>query len=50
MCFRNFGVGDELVSHISRRSIDLLKAYYKDDMSRKDWNLVKVLKEIFKIP
>ncbi|XP_052297451.1 eukaryotic translation initiation factor 5B-like [Citrus sinensis] len=48
--FRNFGVGDELVSHISRRSIDLLKAYYKDDMSRKDWNLVKVLKKIFKIP
>ncbi|GAY63149.1 hypothetical protein CUMW_223320 [Citrus unshiu] len=41
--FRNFGVGDELVSHISRRSIDLLKAYYKDDMSRKDWNLVKIL-------
>ncbi|KAK9215732.1 hypothetical protein WN944_007738 [Citrus x changshan-huyou] len=50
MFFRNFGVGDERVSHISRRSIDLLKAYYKDDMSRKDWNLVKVLKEIFKIP
>ncbi|KAL9450280.1 hypothetical protein AB3S75_012087 [Citrus x aurantiifolia] len=47
MCFRNFGVGDELVSHISRRSIDLLKAYYKDDMSRKDWNLVKGAEENF---
>ncbi|KAH9755647.1 eukaryotic translation initiation factor 5B [Citrus sinensis] len=55
MCFRNFGVGDELVSHISRRvnvsNIGLLTvaSNFQDDMSRKDWNLVKVLKKIFKI-
>ncbi|KAH9689789.1 eukaryotic translation initiation factor 5B [Citrus sinensis] len=45
--FRNFGVGDELVSHISRRvnvsNIGLLTvaSNFQDDMSRKDWNLVK---------
>ncbi|KAH9755645.1 eukaryotic translation initiation factor 5B [Citrus sinensis] len=48
MCFRNFGVGDELVSHISRRvnvsNIGLLTvaSNFQDDMSRKDWNLVKL--------
>ncbi|KAH9689791.1 eukaryotic translation initiation factor 5B [Citrus sinensis] len=46
--FRNFGVGDELVSHISRRvnvsNIGLLTvaSNFQDDMSRKDWNLVKL--------
>ncbi|TXG60216.1 hypothetical protein EZV62_014789 [Acer yangbiense] len=46
---RHFDVEDELVSHISRRSIDVLKAYYQDDLSREEWKLVVKLKNLFKI-
>ncbi|KAL5710722.1 hypothetical protein ACHQM5_021252 [Ranunculus cassubicifolius] len=42
-------VGDELVSHISRSSIDVLKAYYREESSMEDWELVKKLKRLFKI-
>ncbi|KAK2656415.1 hypothetical protein Ddye_009467 [Dipteronia dyeriana] len=45
---RHFDVEDELVSHISRRSIDVLKAYYRDDLSRDEWKLVVKL-NLFKI-
>ncbi|XP_024022902.1 eukaryotic translation initiation factor 5B [Morus notabilis] len=47
---RHFKIDDVLVSHISRRSIDVLKAYYRDDLSPEDWRLVNKLKCIFKIP
>ncbi|KAI9200147.1 hypothetical protein LWI28_003411 [Acer negundo] len=46
---RHFDVEDELVSHISRRSIDILKANYRDDLSIDDWKLVVKLKNLFKI-
>ncbi|GMN55543.1 hypothetical protein TIFTF001_024661 [Ficus carica] len=46
---RHFELEDELVSHISRRSIDLLKANYRDDPSMKEWKLVVKLKNLFKI-
>ncbi|KAL6192388.1 hypothetical protein ACLB2K_033478 [Fragaria x ananassa] len=39
---------DELVSHISRRSIDVLNSYYQNDPSV-DWKLVQKFKTIFKI-
>ncbi|XP_008809293.2 eukaryotic translation initiation factor 5B-like [Phoenix dactylifera] len=47
---RHFEIDDELVSHISRRSIDILKANYRDDLSLEEWKLVVRLKQIFKIP
>ncbi|OMO52019.1 hypothetical protein CCACVL1_29425 [Corchorus capsularis] len=41
---RHFELEDELVSHISRRSIDILKANYRDDLSLEEWKLVQRLK------
>lgn len=47
---RHFEMEDALVSHITRRSIDILKANYRDDLSMEDWKLVLKLKNLFKIP
>ncbi|CAJ2629875.1 unnamed protein product [Trifolium pratense] len=46
---RHFEIDDELVSHISRRSIDILKTNYRDDLSMDEWKLVVKLKSLFKI-
>ncbi|CAL9006066.1 unnamed protein product [Prunus brigantina] len=46
---RHFGIEDELVSHISRRSIDALKANYRDELSNDEWKLVVKLKKLFEI-
>ncbi|KMT05239.1 hypothetical protein BVRB_7g173810 [Beta vulgaris subsp. vulgaris] len=48
---RHFDIDDELVSHISRKSIDVLKANYRhdDSMSKEDWRLLLKLKNLFKI-
>ncbi|CAH8258394.1 unnamed protein product [Arabidopsis lyrata] len=46
---RHFDMEDELVSHISRRSIDILKTNYRDELSLEEWKLVVKLKNIFKI-
>ncbi|PKI57443.1 hypothetical protein CRG98_022094 [Punica granatum] len=46
---RHFDLEDELVSHISRRSIDILKTNYRDDLSIEEWKLVVKLKSLFKI-
>ncbi|KAL9261388.1 Eukaryotic translation initiation factor 5B-like protein [Drosera capensis] len=46
---RHFELEDELVSHVSRKSIDVLKANYRDDLSMEDWRLVVKLKTLFKI-
>ncbi|KAL7245938.1 hypothetical protein ACSBR2_001130 [Camellia fascicularis] len=46
---RHFEIEDELVSHISWRSIDVLRANYRDDLSLEEWKLVVTLKSLFKI-
>ncbi|CAI0457358.1 unnamed protein product [Linum tenue] len=46
---RHFDIDDELVSHISRSSIDILKENYRDELSIDEWKLVVKLKSIFKI-
>ncbi|XP_019083407.1 PREDICTED: eukaryotic translation initiation factor 5B-like [Camelina sativa] len=46
---RHFDMEDELVSHISRRSIDILKKDYRDELEFDEWKLVVKLKNIFKI-
>eukprot|EP00252_Welwitschia_mirabilis_P019493 TRINITY_DN452_c0_g2_i1.p1 TRINITY_DN452_c0_g2~~TRINITY_DN452_c0_g2_i1.p1 ORF type:complete len:1534 (-),score=519.42 TRINITY_DN452_c0_g2_i1:477-5078(-) len=50
MVGRHFDVEDELVSHVTRRSIDILKENYRDDLTIEDWRLVLKLKKLFKIP
>ncbi|XP_010471841.1 PREDICTED: eukaryotic translation initiation factor 5B-like isoform X1 [Camelina sativa] len=46
---RHFDMEDELVSHISRRSIDILKKDFRDELELDEWKLVVKLKNIFKI-
>ncbi|KAJ5740517.1 Eukaryotic translation initiation factor 5B [Penicillium malachiteum] len=41
---------DQLYSHISRASIDTLKEFYRADVTRDEWALVKKLKGTFEIP
>jgi translation initiation factor 5B len=46
---RHFEIEDELLSDISRHSIELLKKHFCDSMSQEDWALLKKLKRIHKI-
>ncbi|XP_057424818.1 eukaryotic translation initiation factor 5B-like isoform X2 [Lotus japonicus] len=46
---RHFEINDELVSHISRRSIDILKTNYRDELSNEEWRLLVALKKLFQI-
>ncbi|PIA44237.1 hypothetical protein AQUCO_01700086v1 [Aquilegia coerulea] len=46
---RHFEVEDELVSRITRSSIDVVKANYRDDLSKENWRLLVKLKNLFKI-
>ncbi|KAL6567655.1 hypothetical protein OROGR_001323 [Orobanche gracilis] len=46
---RHFEIHDELVSHISRRSIDILKTNYRGELSNEQWRLLVNLKNLFKI-
>ncbi|KNA24578.1 hypothetical protein SOVF_014450 [Spinacia oleracea] len=48
---RHFEADDELVSRISRKSIDVLKANYRNDpsMPTENWKLLVKLKNLFKI-
>ena len=49
-CFgRHFTEEDELVSLLTRKSIDKLKEHYWDEMLKSDWNLVRKLKKVFDI-
>jgi len=49
MVGRHFEENNLLVSRISRESIDLLKQWWRDDVSIKDWKLIKELKNTFDI-
>lgn len=46
---RHFDEKDELLSHISRQSIDVLKTNFKADVSTEEWMLIKALKPRFNI-
>jgi translation initiation factor 5B len=41
---------DALYSLISRKSIDTLKEFYRDEVSKDEWNLIKKMKPLFDIP
>ncbi|GLB33308.1 putative translation-initiation factor 2 [Lyophyllum shimeji] len=47
---RHFDDKDEILSHISRQSIDVLKESFKADVSMEEWHLIKALKPRFGIP
>jgi len=49
MAGRHFELKDRLVSILSRESIDALKKYFRDEMSKTDWELVKKMKPLFNI-
>ena len=46
---RHFTIGDELISRISRQSIDAVKSYFKEDLTKQDWKLMLKLKKRFDI-
>lgn len=46
---RHFEEQNQLASLLTRESIDALKEYFMDDMSKDDWKLVKALKTTFAI-
>mmetsp|Transcript_20813 Transcript_20813/g.29227 ORF Transcript_20813/g.29227 Transcript_20813/m.29227 type:complete len:680 (+) Transcript_20813:889-2928(+) len=47
---RHFDHTDELVSRISRQSIDLLRDHFRNELEQEDINLIHKLKPIFGIP
>ncbi|KAI9334998.1 hypothetical protein DFJ73DRAFT_852260 [Zopfochytrium polystomum] len=46
---RHFTERNELYSHISRASIDILKSTFKNDLTKEDWATVIKLKKVLKI-
>ncbi|ELT89509.1 hypothetical protein CAPTEDRAFT_154149 [Capitella teleta] len=46
---RHFESTDMLISKISRQSIDCVKNYFRDEMSKTDWQLIMELKKLFEI-
>ena len=46
---RHFEMQDEIVSKITRESINALKKFFRDEMTKPDWELVIRLKKTFKI-
>ncbi|XP_012675200.3 LOW QUALITY PROTEIN: eukaryotic translation initiation factor 5B [Clupea harengus] len=46
---RHFEATDFLVSKITRQSIDALKNWFRDEMTKNDWQLIMELKKTFEI-
>ena len=46
---RHFDHTDMLCSRITRESIDAVKDYFRDDLTKADWQLMIELKNLFKI-
>ena len=47
---RHFDDTNQIVSILTRDSIDSLKEFFKDELSKDDWKLVIQLKKMFGIP
>ncbi|KAL9712434.1 eukaryotic translation initiation factor 5B [Leucoagaricus gongylophorus] len=47
---RHFDDKDDILSHITRQSIDVLKNNFRQDVSNEDWLLIRALKQRFGIP
>lgn len=46
---RHFTAEDPLVSKITRESIDVCKQYFRDDLTKTDWQLIVQLKKLLGI-
>jgi len=46
---RHFDDKDKIYSSVSRKSIDCLKEYFRDEMNDEWWNLMRDLKKKFEI-
>ena len=46
---RHFDESNQICSWMTRKSIDCLKEYFRDEMTMDDWKLVKALKAKYKI-
>ncbi|CAI2349646.1 unnamed protein product [Caenorhabditis sp. 36 PRJEB53466] len=46
---RHFTHEDPLVSKITRESIDVCKTYFRDDLTKADWQLIVQLKKLLEI-
>jgi translation initiation factor 5B len=46
---RQFDHKDQLVSHLTRESIDALKTHFRNDLGKEDWKLVIQLKKLYGI-
>ena len=46
---RHFEEKDQIVSLLTRKSIDCLKEYFREDMTADYWDLVRKLKKTFDI-
>jgi hypothetical protein len=46
---RHFDHNDQLVSKISRESINALKAHFADEMTKDDWRLVRAAPELMSV-
>ena len=46
---RHFDYRDDLISKISRKSINILKDMFREEMTKDDWRLVIRLKKVFNI-
>lgn len=49
MVGRHFDESNQICSLITRDSIDILKAYFRDEITQEDVELIKQLKALFKI-
>jgi len=49
MVGRHFDETSQIASILTRGSIDALKHFFKDDLSKDDWKLVIQLKKMFQI-
>ena len=41
---------DTLYSLLSRQSIDTLKEFYRDEVTKEEWSLIRKMKPLFDIP
>ena len=46
---RTFDETNQICSWLTRRSLDALKEYFRDEVTQEEWKLAKILKTKYKI-